>query len=220
MNGGARMRSGLLSLFLMMLMAPAAWAQTGKHVALGGSLGFTKYVDKNFGSTNPTFSPAYRIRLKPEGTDGWSWALKSGLGWSNRKTAADIGGIDTQLGKLQTIPIMGGVQRAFRKGPWQVGFGIVAGPSINSFKVDQGARDAYQSRLGLVLNDVKVKSSLAVKPDISAWYDLSKWFAVQGSIGYLFNRPKAETTLSGVTTSSTWKTDHASASVGLVVGIF
>jgi hypothetical protein len=214
------MRTGLLGLFLMMLMAPAALAQTGKHVALGGSIGFTKYIDKDFSSANPTASLAYRIRLNPEGTDGWSWALKSGLGWSKRKTAADIGGIDTQLGKLQTVLIMGGVQRALRKGPWQVGFGIVAGPSINSFEVDQGARDAYLSRLGSTLTDVKVKSSLAVRPDISAWYDLSKWFALQGSIGYLFNRPKAETTLSGVTTSSTWKTDHASVSVGLVVGIF
>jgi hypothetical protein len=115
---------------------------------------------------------------------------------------------------------MGGIQRAMRKGPWQVGFGVVAGGSINQFKVDQAARDAYLSRLGEVLTEIKVKNSLAVRPEISAWYDLGKWFGVQGSVSYLFNRPKAESTFDGVTTSSTWKTDHASAHIGLVVGIF
>lgn len=214
------MRRGLLGMFLMMLITLPAFAQTGKHVALGGSIGLTNYIDKDFSSKNPDFSPAYRIRLKTEVKNGWTWAPASGLGWSRRKTSTDIGGTRTQLGRLQTILIMGGVQRALSQGPWQVGFSVVGGPSINKFDVDQAARDAYQSRLGLALSDVKVKNSLAVRPQISAWYDLSQWLAVQGSVSYLFNRPKAETTLGGVKSASTWKTDHASASVGLVVGIF
>ena len=214
------MRSGMLGLVLMVLMASAASAQTGKHVALGVGLGVTNYLDKDFSSKNPGISLAYRIRLRPDTKDGWTWAPKGSLGWSKRKTSADIGGIPTQLGKLQIIPIMGGVQRSLRKGPWQVALGVVGGVSINHFEVDGAARDAYQSRLGLVLGDIKVKNSIEVRPDVNACYDLSKWFAVQGSLSYVFNRPKAETTLGGVTTSSTWKTDHASASIGLVVGIF
>ena len=214
------MRRVFLGMLLLMLMVPAANAQTGKRVALGGAVGLTHYIDKDFSSKNPGFSPAYRIRLNPESKEGWSWAPKSGFGWNNRKTSTDIGGTETQLGKLQTILIMGGVQRKLHHGPWQLGIGAVAGGSINHFEVDRAARDAYQNRLGLTLTEIKVKNSIAVRPQVDAWYDLSKWFALHGSVSYLFNRPKAETTLGGVTTSSTWKTDHASVSVGLVVGVF
>ena len=214
------MRSGIVGLLLMMLVASAAWAQTGKQVAIGGALGITSYADKDFSSKNPGVSLAYRINLKPGAKDGWTWAPKTGLGWSKRKTSTDIGGLRTQLGKLQTVLIMAGVQRAVRQGPWQVGLGVVGGASINHFEVDAAARDAYRSRLGRVLGDIKVKNSIAVRPELSAWYDLNQWFAVQGSLSYLFNRPRAETTLGGVTTASTWNTAHASASVGLVVGLF
>ena len=209
-----------LALFVMVLSAPSAWAQTGKHVAIGGALGVTSYTDKDFSSRNPGVSPTYRIILSTQAKDGWSWAPKSSLGWSKRNTTTDIGGIRTHLGKLQTILIMAGVQRVFRQGPRQIGFGVVGGASLNHFDVDSAPRAAYLGRLGRTLNDVKVKNSFAVKPEVSAWYDLNQWFAVQGSVSYLFNGPKAETTAGGVTTSAIWKTDHASASVGLVVGIF
>ena len=214
------MRRLVLGLFLMTLFAPAAWAQTGKHFAIGGSLGFTKYVDSDFSSKNPGFGIAYRINLKPEGADGWKWAPKSGLGWATRDASADIGGTSTHLGKLRTVLVMVGIQRAMRKGPWQLGMGVVAGPSFNSFKVAQSARDAYQSRLGRSLLGVDVKTSLAVRPEVSVWYDLGKMFGVQGSVGYLFDRPKTETSLPGETTTTTWTIDHASASLGLVVGLF
>ena len=214
------MRKSFLAMFLMLLATDPAVAQTGKRVALGAALGVSSYIDKDFSSTNPSIQPAYRVRLSTETKDGWSWALKSGFGWSSRKTSSDIGGESTRLGKLQTILIMGGVQRVFRQGLWQFGGGIVAGPSINKFNVDRAARDAYQRRLGQVLDDVKVKTSIAVRPGVSVSYDLGKWFGVEGGVSYTFNRPKAETSVDGTTTSSTWKTDHTSASVGLVVGLF
>lgn len=205
---------------LMLLVAAPAMAQTGKHVALGASVGVTKYVDDRFHSKSPDISPAYRLSLKTNRADGWSWALKSGLGWSRRDVSDDVGGSDTKLGKLQTILIMGGGQRVYRQGPFQVGAGIVAGPSFNQFDVDQAARDAYQANLGVALDDIKVKTSLAARPDFSAWYDLNAWLGVGATVSYTFNRPKAETSAGGVTTSSTWKTDHTSASLALVVGIF
>ncbi len=205
------MRSALLGMFLIILVSPAAWAQTGKHLAIGGGLGLTNYTDKDFSSKNPSVSLAYRINLKTDAKDGWSWAPKSGLGWSRRNTSSDIGGLRTPLGKLQTILVMAGIQRGLRQGPWQVGFGVVAGAAIHKFDVDRAARAAA----------INVKNSIAVKPEISAWYDLNQWFAVQGSLSYLFDRPKADTvTLGGPNTTATWTTDHASASLGLVVGIF
>lgn len=210
----------ILTVVLLMLPASAAMAQTGKHVALGASVGISSYTDSDFKAKNPDVSPAYRITLKTSHKDGWRWSLKSGLGWSRRDVTHDIGGANTQLGKLQMALIMGGVQRVFRRGPLEAGAGIEAGPSFNKFDVDQAARDAYQTRLGVPLDDIKVKTSVAVRPVVSAWYDLGPWFAVGASVTYAFDRPRAETTAGGVTTSSTWNTDHTSASVGFVVGIF
>lgn len=209
-----------LVLLIALVAAPAAMAQTGKHLALGASVGTSKYIDDHFHSKNIDISPSYRLSLKTDRKDGWSWALKSGLGWSRRDVSGEVGGSDADLGKLQTVLIMGGGQRVFRQGPFQAGAGIVAGPSFNRFDVGRAARDAYQSRLGVPLDDIKVKTSVAVRPDVSAWYDLNQWVAVGATVSYTFNRPKTETTAGGVTSESTWKTDHTSASVGFVVGIF
>jgi hypothetical protein len=216
------MRGTSLGVFLMLLVATAAWAQTGKHVSLGGAIDVTSYSDKEFSVKNPGFAVAYRFNLKPDqqAPDGWRWAPKVGVGWSSREITGDIGSTRTVLGKLQSLPIELGVQRVLRQGPWHLGIGVAAGPSFNSLKVNQAARDAYASQFGAELGDIEVKTSLAVGPDVSAWYDLNDWFALHGSVSYLFNRPKVETLSQGVTTSSTWKTDHATASIGLVVGIF
>ena len=210
----------ILTTLLLLLLAPAAMAQTGKHVALGASIGVSSYADRSFRSSNPDFSPAYRLSLKTSRKSGWSWSLKSGLGWSRRDVSQDIGGEDTQLGKLQMGYVMGGVQRVLRGGPLEVGAGIEAGPSFNHFDVDQGARDAFQNRLLVPLDDIKVENSVAIRPDVSAWYDLGPRLAIGGSMSYTINRPRVQTTAGGVTTTSTWKTDHANASVGFVVGMF
>jgi len=211
----------LPGMLLLLLLAPsAALAQTGKHVALGVSLGVSKYNDKAFDSSNLEVSPAYRLRLKTSHQDGWGWSLKGAPGYSRKSTSADIAGSRTKLGKLQTITLMVGGQRVYRRGPLEVGMGVVAGPAFHHFDVDAAARDAYQNDLGVQLQDVKVKTSLAVRPEIGAWYDLSEWFAVGASVSYLFDRPKAEVRADGTTNSSTWTADHTSASVHVVVGIF
>ncbi len=214
------MRTTTLVMLLLMCLASTAGAQTGKRLAVGASIGVSSYTNKDFSTTNPGVSFAYRITPNAHPRDGWKWAAKGGFGWSNSTVKTDIGGERTKLGKLRMIPIMAGIQRSYRQGPWQFGLGVVAGPSINHFAVANDARVAYTSRLGTDLDGIKVKNSLAVRPEISAWYDVNQWFGVQGSVSFLYNRPKAETTVAGATTSSTWKTDHVSAHVGLVVGVY
>ena len=214
------MRRTLLGMILMMLIATVAFAQTGKRVAIGGAIGFSKYSDSDFSTKNPNFSFAYRMRLNAAHPDGWGWAPKTSVGWSDRKTASDIGGSSTQLGKLQSIPVMAGIERGYRNGPVKFGVSVVGGVSMNHFRVDGAARDAYLTRTGQTLEGVKVKNALAVRPELSLWYDIGSRYAVQAVTTYLYSHPKAETTVDGVTTTSTWKTDHASARLGLVVGLF
>ena len=207
-------------LLLILITAPPAWAQSSKHLSLGAGLNFHKYADSDFSSKNPSISLEYRIALNHSGVDGWSWGPKSSISLGKVDTKTDIGGIETHLGRLRTIPILVGIERAYRQGPLRIGASVVAGPSFNHFDVDAAARSAYLTRLGRNLGAVTVKTSVAIKPGVSAWYDLGDWAALHASLSYVVNRPKAEMTVDGVTTSSTWKTDHASFVLGFVVGVF
>lgn len=214
------MRTALVGMLLMTLAATTAHAQTGKRLAVGGGIGVTSYTDKDFSAKNPGFAFMYRVNLKPNAPDGWYWGVKGDAGWSKRSTTTDIGGVRTPLGKLQTTLVMAGIQRSLRMRPWQLGIAVVAGPSFHQFDVDRRARDAYLSRLGRDLASIDVKNTVAVRPEAQVNYDLNKWFGIQSNLSYLYDRPKAETTSGGVKTTTTWKTDHLSANVGLVVGIF
>ena len=115
---------------------------------------------------------------------------------------------------------MGGVERAYRAGPLKVGVSGVVGPSFNHFDVNDAARTAYRNRLGRDLTSIKVKTSIAVRPELSGWYDLNRWSALHISFSYMINHPTVDTTAGGVTTSTTWKPDHFSAQNGFVVGVF
>lgn len=215
------MRNAWWTTVLMMLLLPAAaMAQSGKHLALGAGIGTTSYADEDFQVKNPELALLYRIDLRPKQPNGWYWGAKGDAGWSNREVRPEIGGARTTLGKLQTILLMAGIQRSMRMRPWQLGVAVVAGPSFHQFDVAAGARAAYLSRLGRDLASVDVKTSLAVRPEAQVNWDLSRWLGVQGNLSYLIDRPKADITSGGVTTTTTWKTDHLSANVGLVVGIF
>jgi hypothetical protein len=215
------MRRVIVGLFLVSMLAPAASAQTGKRVAVGGGITGHKYTDSNFTAhKNPSITFDYRISFSRNPKQGWKWEPKGGFSWFRANTDMAVGGFDTRIGRLRARPFMGGIERAYRDGPMKVGVSIVGGPSFNHFTVSEDARIAYATRLGQDLTSVKPKTSFAVRPELSAWYDLGKSFAVHASVNYVINRPTVETTAGGTTTSDRWKTDHFNIHVGLVVGVF
>jgi hypothetical protein len=215
-----RMHRGILALLLAVTLAPVASAQTGKHLAIGAGIAAQRYADSDFSAKNPSISFVYRITLKPEVKQGWSWEPKIDFGWFTVDTDMEVGGINTRIGRSRAGSIMLGVERSYRAGPWKVGVLGVVGPSFNHFDVDAAARKAYHDRLERDLTSIEVKNSIAVRPELSGWYDLNQWSALHASLSYMINRPAVETTAGGVTTSTTWKTDHLSAQIGIVVGVF
>lgn len=213
------MRRVIVGLFLAGLLVPSAWAQTGKHLAVGVGLSVHKYADGSFHETNPRPSFEYRITLKPGVSDGWHWGPIGALGWFSADNDMPVGGVTTRIGRIQVRPLMGGVERTYRQGPLHLGFSVAGGPSFNHFSVDGAARAAYLG-LGQPLSGIDVHTSIAIRPEVGLWYDLGKWFALHGSVSYMMNRITADTTAGGVTTSMKWNTDHAKATIGLVVGVF
>ena len=47
----------ILLVFMLLVTAPAAWAQTGKHLALGGGINLHSYSVNGFSSKNRALAP-------------------------------------------------------------------------------------------------------------------------------------------------------------------
>ena len=215
------MKKMLAMVALTATTAIAAHAQPGDHVALGVGVGFNSYRDGAFSSQNPAIVPEYHFGFASHGNrQGLSLGLMGGISYLAPDRRDFIGGFQTRNGNLRMVPVMVGAGPSYRTGPFRVGVGVVAGPSFNSFSVDDGARAAYRDRLGATLNSIKVENSFAVQPNLSAWYNLTNWMGLHSSAGYTFNRPMVRTTVDGVTSSTRWNTDGWSYQAGLAFGLF
>ena len=213
------MRTGMLALLIAVSTAAAAEAQTGKHFSLGTGVSFHDYADSKFSSRGMSFVPMYRFSKGSGHEDGWGWDMKSSISFSGIRVPAEVAGAEVRLGTLRTVPLMLGVARAYRHGPMKVGGWVTGGPSFNHFEIDGPALAAYEAA-GTTLDAVHAKTSFAFKPGVSATYDLSSWLALHGSVSYTINRPTVLTRIDGVSMSETWKLDHSSASLGMILGLF
>ena len=214
------MRTTMLVLTLVLAAHETAFAQTGKHVAVGVGFVVNDYTDSDFSQTNPSPTFEYRIKLKPGTKHGWNWSVAGAFDWFRPDLDQNIAGQSTRIGRLQARPVMAGIEREYTEGRVSLGLSVVAGPSFNTFSVDDAARSAYRTRLRTELNDIAVKTSLAVRPGLGIWYDLGRWVAVGASVDYMVNRINADTTVGNVQSSTKWKTDHLGFHFGVVVGVF
>ena len=208
----------VLVMALALSTATAAQAQNTKHFSLGAGVSFQKYSDSRLKAKELDIVPMYRLS-RGGGENGWDWDLKGSTSFSAVDIPSDVAGDAVRLGKLRTIPLLLGIERQYRHGPMKIGAYVTGGPSINNFKVDDGARQAYTAA-GSSLEGVHAKTSIAFKPGVSASYRVSSLLALQGSVSYTVNRAKVTTEVDGVSTSETWKLDRSSARLGMVLGIF
>jgi len=215
------MRKTLIGLCLLGLFPMTAQAQTGKHVSLGAAVGWRDMSDSRFRTTNPSLAFLYRFSRDPNARkQGWVWRLGGTVGYTHSNLNTDVGGADTQMGRLQTIAVLGGIERAYRHDQFKVGLSALAGPTFNSFAVDNAAREAYEARLGVPLEDVEVKNSFAVRTGVGMWYDVNRWVGIHAGVYRWFGQTKATTTAGGASTEDTWRNDKFTASTGIAIGIF
>jgi len=215
------MKKTFMTLVFATMVATAAQAQPGDHLALGAGVGFQNYVNSGFSGKSVSIVPEYHFGLTPHSDrQGWSIGLKGGIGYSQPDRSDMIGGFETRTGRLRMVPVMVGAGPSYRSGPLRIGVGVVAGPSINKFSVDDAARAAYRDRLGATLNSIDVKNSIAVRPDVSLWYNLTSRVGLHGSLSYTSNHPNVDTTVDGVRTRTRWNADRWSYQTGLALGVF
>jgi hypothetical protein len=215
------MSKAIAALALVALLATTAHAQPEKRLSLGVGVGVNGYADKSFSSPSPSIEPEYHLRLTTHGDrEGFSFGWRGSIGYSNPDRSDFIGGEEMRTGTLRMIPVMAGFGPFYRTGPLSIGMGVVAGPSFNTFSVDDASRAAYRDRLGATLNSIDVQTSVAVRPDASLWYNLTPWLGPHTGVSYTINRPLVKTTVDGVTTTTRWKTDKLGYQAGFVVGVF
>jgi hypothetical protein len=207
----------ILGILAAALIPTAAHAQTGKHVAVGASVSAHEYTNDRF-SQGVGLSLLYRLSADGTEPDGFSWGPSATIGFSRADVESDAGGVT--VGKLQSIPALVGFGPHYRHGRWWAGVSVTAGASFNSFTVDDAARSAYEERFGADLQSVDSKTSFAVQPGASLWYDVSSRLGLYGGLSYFYSRPKATLTVDGVERSETWNMDYVGISVGAVVGAF
>ena len=213
------MRPLVVGALIAALLPGVATAQTGKHIAVGASIGNHDYADQRF---HQGVGVQLLYRVAPSGTEenGLSFGPSATLGFSRADVRDDLGDGDVSLGKLQSIPAMVGFGPHYRHGRWWTGLSVTAGASFNNFNVDAAARQAYEERTGLELESVDAKTAFAVQPGASIWYDVGSRVGLYGGAAYFISRPKVSITAGGVTTEETWKADYLGFSVGAVFGVF
>lgn len=215
------MRTTLIAVLCLLALPSMAQAQTDRHVSVGASIGVRKFMDDHFSKKNPSVSLLYRLSRHPtQRKEGWIWRLGGTVGYSHADYDLDLGGTETKIGSLRMIPVEGGIERAYRHDRWKVGLSLLAGPSINKFTIDNGARAPYEAQVGAPLEEIKAKNSLAVRSGVGVWYDVSRRFGIHAGTYYLYGRPHVTTTVGGVSSTETWKIDHVGLSTGIVVGLF
>lgn len=182
--------------------AHAALAQSRGRIGVGVGATTVRPRDPEL---RPTSFPNLIVRLNP----GKGWGLAGALDWFN----ADLGGSFEGVGRTEVRPVMGGVGYGFNKGPVWTSLSVVGGPAINRIRLNDSAKDEYQ-----IVKSQRI--TFAVRPGASITYGLTSRVGLTAFAGYLFNRPHYTLHTSAGDIKTSWSTDAAIFSVGVVYSIF
>jgi hypothetical protein len=198
----ARVTCALAMALVVHGTANHAFAQSRGRVGVG--VGATT-VRPRAPELRPTSFPNLIVRLSP----GKGWGPAGALDWFN----ADLGASFEGVGRVEVRPLMGGVGYGFNKGRVWTSLSVVGGPAINRIRLNDSARDEFE-----IVKSQRI--TLAVRPGASITYDIAPRVGLTAFAGYLFNRPHYTLRTGAGDIKTTWTTDAAIFSVGVVYSLF
>jgi hypothetical protein len=209
----------VLRVVAMVVMLLAGWssaaqAQSGGAVAIGLGINMRGAPDE---SADGTIRPSFIWRIG-HGNNGWGW--RWGLNWYSADLSDPASTRATDFGTLRVRPIMIGYGYERRFGRLLVGGGMVGGYALTQFRMTPEFNDAYRAQLGATTVRTDVSNTFVVRPEMSAWIDLSRKVGLSISSGYVIARPEVTVSSSLGTDRRRIQADMFSIRIGAVYSIF
>lgn len=118
------------------------------------------------------------------------WGLRYGFNWFSSELHQPVLGQPQSFGRLRLRPMMIGYGYGLRHGRMHVSYNLKGGYAISSLRVRASFVDAYRSSLNISAVHADVRNSFVVKPEMTAWIDLTRTIGLQLSAGYMIVRPE------------------------------
>lgn len=205
-------RSALAALVLA-VSAPAARAQLDSSIAVGVAL--TMYDPASPRASHPT-----GVGLVGRLRRGSGLGATVGLDWFTSDAVTDTAGGPAPLGTASIRPVMAGVSYIKQFHRYAVSGGLVGGWAFNSLRQSDAGRAAYRERTGLPDARLGISNCLAVRPDVTVWYELGRHLAASASVSYMFARPTVTATGAWGRRSETVDLNATVFTFALVYGVF
>ena len=148
------------------------------------------------------------------------WGFHWGLNWYAVKLERPIGGSVTELGELHVRPIMAGYgyTKVIRR--YSVTADVLGGYAFGSMTLSDPAVAAYRRALGVSSAEATATNTLVLKPEIGAWYDVTKKVYVNVNAGYMMARPDVSIVTAAGIDRRKARADQFILKVGVVYSIF
>ena len=172
-------------------------------IAIGGSMGWQTSRDGTLDDAW-SFGPVVRIG------SGSGLGVAVGFGWFGAELRAAA--VDAPIGRIRIRPIMAGVRYTMRTMASSTSISLVVGPAINGI--------TSADRLGGSELALDAGNSVAWRPGVSMWFDLSGRAALNLSAGYVVTRPRLTLVSGGEVIRRRLRADTLLIRVGLAYKVF
>ena len=217
-----RRRLAALSICLLCLSAPRAYAQDEAHLKNRFAIGGEFKVKTSDRASKEDYA---RGQLGPGllwrfGTAKSGWGFHWGLNWYAVKLERPIGGAVTELGELKVRPFMAGYGYTHIIKRYSVTGDVLAGYALGSIGLSDPAVDAYRRTLGVPAVSARATNTLVLKPEIGVWYDFTRKVYLNVNAGYMLARPDVSVETAAGIDRRTARADQYLVKVGVVYSIF
>jgi len=154
------------------------------------------------------------------GTPKPGWGFHWGLNWYAVKLERPIGGTAIELGELHLRPIMAGYGYTKDIHKYAVTAAVLGGYAFGTMTISDPAAAAYRRTLGVSSVEANATNTIALKPEIGVWYDLTKKVFVNLNAGYMFARPDVSIVSAAGTDMRKARADQFIIKAGVVYSIF
>lgn len=231
-----RVKRFLGALVLLLGSVQSASAQSTGIAAVGISASTKIGVqDGTAGSVSPSFLWRYG-----HGRDGFGF--QAGLGWYSAELTQPVGQTSQPFGELHVRPVMVGygytlrLPRAPKPRPDTPGVPggtddtprrriaitgrLLGGYALTKFELEPAFDDAYRRAFNANTLSTHASNAFVVKPELSAWIDVSRKIGLLLSASYTAARPYITVTSSAGSDERHVRADVVTLTVGTVYSVF